>query len=114
MPSSTRRGHALAAQLAVVRDGEAVRLVADPLQQVQRLAVAGDRGRGSLRPGTYTSSKRLASDATGISSSSPSSSSTRTADAELALAAVDQQQLRRVGELAGAPRSPTGRSRSSR
>ena len=38
-----RGGHALAPQLAVVRDGEAVGLVADALEQVERLAVAGHR-----------------------------------------------------------------------
>ena len=43
----------------------------------------------------------MASAATGISSASPSSSSTRDGDRQLALAAVDEQQLRRVGELAG-------------
>ena len=70
--------HALAAQLAVEGDGEAVGLVADALEQVERLGLAGHADGVGLA-GQVTSSNRLASDATGISSSRPSSSSTRTA-----------------------------------
>ena len=93
------RRHALAAPFAVERVGEAVRLVTDPLQHEQRLAAARDLDR--LGPaGMYTSSNRFARPATGISSVSPSSSITRLATRELTLAAVDEQQLRRVGELA--------------
>ena len=70
---------------------------------------------GSDRPGTNTSSNRLASDATGISSSRPSSRTHPLGHGQLALAAVDQQQLRRVGEAPGPlARSPIGRSRSAR
>ena len=48
-----RRRHLLVAQLAVVRDREAVRLVAHLLQQVQRLRVARDAHRlGAARAGT--------------------------------------------------------------
>ena len=43
-----RRRHLLVAQLAVVRDREAVRLVAHLLQQVQRLGVARDAHRLGL------------------------------------------------------------------
>ena len=46
-----RRGHALAAQLAVERDGEPVGLVADALQQVQRLGLTRHAHRlGAARP----------------------------------------------------------------
>ena len=44
-----RRRHPLAPQLAVVRDGEAVGLVADALQQVQRLGLARDADRARRR-----------------------------------------------------------------
>ena len=46
------RGHALAAQLAVVGDGEAVGLVADALQQVERLGLPRGSAPGRPRPGT--------------------------------------------------------------
>ena len=43
--SISERGHRLVAPLAVEVEREPVRLVADPLQQPQRLRVAGDRQR---------------------------------------------------------------------
>ena len=53
---------------------------------------------GSERPGTKTSSKVLARAATGISSVSPSALEDPHAHAQLALAAVEQEELGRVGE----------------
>ena len=92
-----RLRHLLAAQLAVVRDREAVRLVAHLLQQVQRLGIARDAHRLAAGPGRYTSSNRLARlrDADVFE---PELLEHAHRDAELALAAVDQQQVRRVRE----------------
>ena len=78
MSSMHRDRHLLAAELAVVRDREAVGLVAHLLEEVQRLGVARDHAPGRLGPGRYTSSNFLARLATQMSSR-PSSSSTRTA-----------------------------------
>ena len=48
-------------------DGEAMRLVPDALQQVQRLRCCADRITGSASPGTHTSSRRFASPITAMS-----------------------------------------------
>ena len=94
-----RRGrHPLGPLAAVVGDREAVRLVADPLQQVEPLAVPRQDDRvGSA--GTHTSSSRLASPIT-ATSVTPSSSSTACGRVDLRGAAVDDEQVGRVGELA--------------
>ena len=67
---------------------------------------------GSDRPGTNTSSNRLASPATGISSLQPELAHDPLGHAELALAAVDDEQLRRVGELARLARRARSGGRS--
>ena len=73
-----RLRHPLAPQLAVVRDGEAVGLVADPLQQVERLGVARDADRlGDARHVHLF--EPLGQDGDRDLLSSPSSSSTSTA-----------------------------------
>ena len=114
MPSSELAVIRLPA-LAVERVGEAVRLVADALQHEQRLAAARHLDRvGSaghvhlLEPLGETGDRDLVGQ--------PERVDDPLGDAELTLAAVDEQQLRRVGELARAcsPRSSIGRSRSSR
>ena len=94
------RRHPLAPQLAVEGVGEAVGLVADPLQQEQRLGLAGDVDRvgpaghvdlleplGQRRDRDLLVEAEVAHDPLG--------------HGQLALAAVDQQQLRRVGEPPG-------------
>ena len=50
--SRTERGHRLVAAGAVEVDREAVRLVADPLQQPQRLGVASGSAAAPSGPGT--------------------------------------------------------------
>jgi hypothetical protein len=93
------RRHALVPQLAVVADGEAVGLVPDALQQVQglglpwdphRLGAAGDvdllEPLGERGDGDLVVQAELLEDLDG--------------HPELALPAVDEQELRRVAELA--------------
>ena len=110
MPSSTLAGHGAVAQLAVVGDGEAVGLVADPLQQVEGLAGPGDDHRVGharhvhlLHPlgqrhhrqvGAGRGPHRLQG------------------GGQLGPAPVDHDQVRRVGELPPAPARPrAGRAR---
>ena len=76
-PVERALGHPLAPALAVEGDGEAVRLVADPLEEVEGLGAPRDPDRTRAGPGRKTSSNCLASDAISISSLSPSDSSTR-------------------------------------
>ncbi len=96
-----RRRHALAAELAVVRDGEAVGLVADALEQVEGIAPPRHPHRiggtgpvhllellGQRRHGDLLVEAELLEHPDG--------------DPELPLAAVDEQQLRRVREAATA------------
>ena len=107
------RRHPLAAPLAVERVGEPVGLVADALQHEQRLAPPGDLDRlraaghvhllealGQRGDRDLVVQPELAHDPLG--------------DTELALAAVDEEQLRRVGELArplARARRPAGPAR---
>ena len=93
-----RNRHPLAAQLAVVRDGEPVGLVAHPLQQVERLGAAGHPDRvglprqvdllellGQRGHRDLVFQVELLEDPHGHT--------------ELALAPVHEQELRRVGKM---------------
>ena len=98
MPSRRARAHPLAPQLAVEGDREPVRLVPDLLEQVDRRRSPG--GSGSARRAGDVDLLELLGERRRARSarSRPSSSSDRIADAELALAAVEQEELGRVGE----------------
>ena len=108
----------LRAQLAVVGDREPVRLVAQPLDQVQRL-----RGRPAARSGRCgragTAPRAPWRGPTSGMSCSPSSSMTSSRGADLALAAVDDDevghppaQLLRAPLLAASERAKRRRSTS--
>ena len=96
------RGHALVAQLAVVGDGEAVGLVADALEQVERLGLARDADRVGLARARRPPRTAWPARPPGSPRRRPELLEHPHGHAELALAAVDEEQLRRVGELAGA------------
>ena len=96
-----RACHPLAAELAVVGDGEAVGLVPDALEQVQRLGTPRDpHGVGGARQVDLLEAlgQRRRRDLL----VEPQVLEDPHRHVELALAPVHQQQLRRVTELAGA------------
>ena len=69
---------------------------------------------GSASPGHVTSSNRLASDGHRDLLVEPELLEHPDGDAELALAAVDEQELGRVGELARPLATPAGAARPGR
>ena len=89
--------HRLVAADPVVGDREAVRLVAHALEQLQLGRVVRRARSASRAPGTKTSSIRLASETTATPRSRKPRSGSSPAD-ELALAAVDHDQVRAARE----------------
>ena len=103
------------AQVPVVRDREPVRLVAEPLDQVQGLGRDRQQHRGPRDPGRISSSRSLARPTSGRS---PRPSSTRASPAALDLApsAVHDDQVghRPAALLLGAPPRPLFAPRNRR
>ena len=99
MPSSELATIRFDRALAVERVGEAVGLVADTLQHEQRLAPPRDLD-GSDAAGQEDLLEPLGEAGDRDLVGQPERLDHPLGDAELALAAVDEQQLRRVGELA--------------
>ena len=91
-----RTGHPLVAQLAVVRDREPVRLVPHLLQQVERLGVARDAHR--IRAARHVDLLEPLGQADDADVLEAELLEHPHRDVELALAAVDHQQVRRVRE----------------
>ena len=92
-----RGRHRLVAAHAVVGDREAVGLVADALQQLQRRRVVAPGRSACATPGRKTSSMRLASEITATPRVAEALQR-RDAGGELARAAVDDDQVRQRGE----------------
>ena len=105
--SSALVDHRLGAPLAVVGDREPVRLVADPLQQVEALAGARQDHRVVLA-GQPDLLEPLGQAARAATSSMPSSSSAALGRGDLRRAAVDDDEVR-----AGRRTSAAGRSSGS-
>ena len=81
----------------MVGDREAVRLVAHALEQLELRRVVREHAAARARPGRKTSSIRLASETTATPRSRKPCSAAE-AGRELALAAVDHDQVRQRGE----------------
>ena len=103
-PVEDAGGHALAPKLAVVGDGEAVGLVPQALQHVEGFGLAGDADGIGLA-GHEDLFEALGQAGDGDLVLQPEGLDHPLGHVELAPAAVDHQQVGRVGELPRPPRS---------